>query len=163
MSHNAHTPDPNPDQEDITQIIKLLTEIKDMLTDFINNDYKRLCANLVARGIVDKNYFDEYKNNHVPLIRQRMNDAIGYIEAHRYDPGFKNSVRNNGFFRPEGNTKKSRFNKFGIWLVDKIKKKPIKFALKCAEVLLEEMDTILESLAGFVPGLEAVIEIKKHG
>ena len=118
---------------------------------FFTFSYKKLCVSLIARGILDNNYFDEYKNNHVPLIRQRMNDAIGYIEAHRYDPGFKNAYVIVVFFRPEGHTKKSRLNKFGTWLVDNIKKKPIKLALKCAEVL-EEIDAILESLVDLCLG-----------
>ena len=46
--------------------------------------------------------------------------------------------------------------------MDDYKNKPIiRLALKCARVLLDMIDTILESLRKFFP-VEGLIEIKKH-
>lgn len=154
-------PDPHPDQEDIDKIRSLLNEIKDILVDFINNDFRRLSQDLVTQGIIDENYFNDFKNNYVPIINQRMYDLDGYIQTHRYDPSFKDAVRGSGFLRPEVDTKKSGFDRIKtLW--NKFKYKSTRLALRCAEVLFEEIDTILESLAKFIPGLEGLVEIKKH-
>ncbi|MGC2428001.1 MAG: hypothetical protein WA421_13270 [Nitrososphaeraceae archaeon] len=95
-------------------------------------------------------------------LKQRIHDADGYIQTHRYDPNFKDAVRSSGFFRPEVDTKKGLFDKIKNNLWYRFKHKSPRLALRCAGVLFEEIDSILESLAKFVPGLEGLIEIKKH-
>jgi hypothetical protein len=71
----------------------------------------------------------------------------------------KDAVRGSGFLRRQIDTKKD-------WL-DKVKKLWSRFkhgitrsAFKCAGVLFEGIDNTLESLAKFIPGLEALIEIR---
>jgi hypothetical protein len=158
---NLERPTPHPDQEDIDKIRDLLKEIRDILTDFVENDFQRLSQSLITKGVVDPNYFVDFSNKYVPLIRQWIYDADGYIQAHRYDPNFKDAVRSSGFFRPEIDTKKDWLDKVkNFWY--RFKHGSSTLVLKCTGVVFEGIDNILESLAKFIPGLEGLIEIKKH-
>lgn len=159
--HKMERPSPHPDQEDIDKVLELLKEIRDILTEFISNDFQRLAQSLITQGIVNVNYFNDFKNTYIPIINQRAYEMHGYIEAHRYDPDFKEKVRSCGFFRPEVDIKKERLSGLRSFF-SRFKNGPTRLALRCARVLFEEADTILESLAGFVPGLHGLIEIKKH-
>lgn len=154
-------PSPHPDQDDIDKVLELLKEIRDILTEFISNDFQRLAQSLITQGIVNVNYFEDFKTTYIPIINQRVYDAHGYIEAHKYDPDFKEKVRSCGFFRPEVDMKREWLSRVRNFFT-RFKNGPTRLALRCARVLFEEADTILESLAGSVPGLHGLIEIKKH-
>jgi hypothetical protein len=121
----------HPEQEDIDEIIRLLKEIRDLLTGFIYEDFERL----VHRDFADDASF--FRQHYAPAIKQNIYDAIGYINAHRYDPAFKDGVRNIGFFSPDVRTKKRWFSRIkDIW--NRVKGGPIKIARRIADVSFGE-------------------------
>ena len=99
--------------------------------------------------------------NILPIINYTINEAKGYIDHHRYDPAFKDGLRNVGCLGPQLRFKKRWFDKFkNIW--NRIKNGSIQIARRFAGVLLNEIDLILGSLAKVIPVLEPLIEIKEH-
>ncbi len=157
----SERPKPHPDQDDIDKIPNFLKDIRDVITEFINNDFRRLSFSLVVNNFVNEDYFNDFTNTYIPIITQHIHDAIGYIDTHRFDLDLIDAIRNCGFMRPDVDIKRKAFDFIkNMW--NTIKGKSVKLALNCAEVFFEEIDTILESIGKFVPGLEALIEIKKH-
>jgi hypothetical protein len=146
----------HPEQEDIERIIKTLDDVRDMLIQFIDRDFQRLVHPDFRDDVVAVK--DDFKS----IIKQKIFNAQGYLEVHRYDPEINDKVRNADLSGVQGERKTNFLRKIKDKFFQVLADPWTDIARKFVNVTFDTIDTYLKSASGFLPGLEAITEIKEY-